>query len=94
MQLSWLSFFAASASAKLQCHCQPSDPCWPSTETWNQLNGSVSGNLVALRPLAAACHDPDYDEKACQAVRAQSRNSTFLADAPSKIPTAHDMNNV
>ncbi|KAE8378012.1 hypothetical protein BDV26DRAFT_292614 [Aspergillus bertholletiae] len=75
----------AIATAKLQCHCQPSEPCWPSLTAWNQLNTSVDGNLQALRPIAAVCHNPDYDENACRALQSQRSNSSHLSNQPGAL---------
>ncbi|KAH7393290.1 hypothetical protein BKA64DRAFT_625385 [Cadophora sp. MPI-SDFR-AT-0126] len=60
-------FFTSSSSAT--CLCMPGDPCWPSSSTWNQLNSTVSGRLVATFPLGSPCHDPLYNETACAALQ-------------------------
>ncbi len=51
------------------CRCIPRDDCWPSTEDWNHLNTTVGGNLIATIPLAQVCHDPYYDQTACDTLK-------------------------
>lgn len=64
---------AALATATLasdsQCRCLPGDDCWPSLSTWDSLNSTVSGRLVATVPIGSPCHAPTYDAKLCSAVR-------------------------
>lgn len=62
---------AASEPPGLQCRCLPGEPCWPSRSSWDALNASVAGRLVETVPLAHVCHDPDYDEQGCRALRAR-----------------------
>jgi len=52
------------------CRCLPGDDCWPSTSSWDALNTTVGGKLVATVPIGSVCHDPTYDEAACAALRA------------------------
>lgn len=68
--------FAAAAAALLgsalaadNCRCLPGDDCWPTASDWQQLNETVDGRLVATTPLAAPCHDPEYDDATCQSLR-------------------------
>ncbi|TDZ17658.1 FAD-linked oxidoreductase ZEB1 [Colletotrichum orbiculare MAFF 240422] len=51
------------------CRCLPGDACWPSTDSWNTLNTTVGGKLIATVPIGSVCHDPNYDEAACTALR-------------------------
>lgn len=51
--------------------CTASQKCWPSPFTWSAFNASINGHLVAPRPPAWPCHDPNYDEAACEVVKAQ-----------------------
>ncbi|KAL1914396.1 uncharacterized protein VTP21DRAFT_8914 [Calcarisporiella thermophila] len=48
-----------------KCRCLPSDECWPDATAWERFNASVGGRLVAPLPPAYRCHDPHYDELAC-----------------------------
>ncbi|KAL2863959.1 FAD-dependent oxidoreductase [Aspergillus lucknowensis] len=52
-------------------HCRflPGDRQWPRNSDWAQLNTTVSGRLIAGKPLAHVCHGPDYDAAACAEVR-------------------------
>ena len=55
--------------SRSQCRCLPGDACWPSSATWNKLNATVGGRLVATVPIGSPCHDPTYDEAACTALQ-------------------------
>ncbi|KAF8599094.1 FAD-binding domain-containing protein [Ceratobasidium sp. AG-I] len=50
--------------------CTASQQCWPSSATWSSFNSSINGRLVAPRPPAWPCHDPNYDEGACADAKA------------------------
>lgn len=63
------AFALGSQATSKQCHCFPNDACWPSPQAWDALNASIDGRLVRTIPLAHICHDPDYDEEACQELR-------------------------
>lgn len=62
---------AALADNSSSCKCIPGDACWPSADAWAQLNQTVDGKLIPNVPLAHVCHDPDYDEAACTALKAE-----------------------
>lgn len=50
-----------------RCRCFPGDSCWPSELSWQALNNSVHGRLVATIPLGAPCHDgPIYNADICK----------------------------
>lgn len=73
MKLSWI-ILAVSASATAtttatDCYCLPGDACWPAEPSWNALNTTVGGRLVATVPIGTPCHDPHYDATACAALR-------------------------
>ncbi|KAI1125426.1 hypothetical protein F5Y10DRAFT_9932 [Nemania abortiva] len=77
--LAWastLSSLAAGAAVSVtsqhppQCSVLPTDPGWPSSAAWNKLNATVGGRLIAINPMAHVCHPPDFDEAACDALRA------------------------
>ncbi|KAJ6151513.1 hypothetical protein N7470_007110 [Penicillium chermesinum] len=68
----WVLIVAAFASAAFgldNCHCLPSDPCWPSPSEWKSLNATVGGRLIATVPIGSPCHDPTYDAEACAVLR-------------------------
>ncbi|KAM3553744.1 hypothetical protein ARSEF4850_006774 [Beauveria asiatica] len=48
-----------------RCRYLPQDSHWPSFESWNRLNVSVQGRLLAGKPLAHVCHGSGYDAAAC-----------------------------
>lgn len=69
MKSAWaLSGLAATASAVTNtssCYVLPADSDWPSTSSWDTLNSTVGGRLIATVPVGSPCHDPTYDEAAC-----------------------------
>ncbi|KAL2759357.1 hypothetical protein ACRALDRAFT_1025952 [Sodiomyces alcalophilus JCM 7366] len=70
------------------CYCMPGDPCWPSQDTWQHLNSTVRGGLVATEPIGSPCHDPTYDEAACDALRAEWTNPlTHIPSSSSVMQT-------
>ncbi|KAG0247767.1 hypothetical protein BG011_000956 [Mortierella polycephala] len=52
-----------------RCRCLLSQPCWPSESSWQTLNQAIGGRLIATKPAAYNCHDPHYDDAACQEVQ-------------------------
>lgn len=60
-----LTSVAATANLSSSCYVLPSDTDWPSTSTWDSLNTTVNGHLVATVPIGSPCHDPNYDAAAC-----------------------------
>ena len=79
-----LTIFVATGVNALSflCRCEPSQPCWPSASDWAALNSSINGNLFAIRPIAAVCHDPTYDAAACAAVQANTHDSRYRSAQP------------
>lgn len=61
--------FVTKSFAKT-CHCLPTEDCWPSQSEWKALNSTVGGHLIKVEPIGAVCHDPTYDEAACEELRA------------------------
>jgi hypothetical protein len=61
---------AASIGADSGCYCLPEDDCWPSPAQWDALNTTVYGRLIATVPVGSVCHDPMYNEAACEALMA------------------------
>lgn len=51
------------------CHSLPGDASWPATSSWDSLNSTVGGKLIATVPIGSVCHDPTYNETACTALR-------------------------
>lgn len=65
------------------CRCLPTEPCWPSDAEWKSLNETVSGQLTRVSPLGAVCHDPSYDEDACnELLQGGAYNSSLRAEDP------------
>ncbi|CAE6451687.1 unnamed protein product [Rhizoctonia solani] len=61
-------------------HCTANQPCWPSVNVWASFNSSVNGKLVAPRPPGWVCHDPNYDEAACNIAKQNWNNSFWRAN--------------
>ncbi|OQE16278.1 hypothetical protein PENFLA_c028G01910 [Penicillium flavigenum] len=71
MKWTLASFVALAAPAiASDCHCLPSDSCWPAPSAWASLNSTVGGRLVATVPIGSPCHEPNYDAAACAALKA------------------------
>ncbi|CAE6461869.1 unnamed protein product [Rhizoctonia solani] len=66
-------------------HCTANRTCWPSPGTWSAFNSSVDGQLIAPRPPGWVCHDPNYDEAACNNVKASWNDSFWRADQPGSM---------
>ncbi|GAB1197827.1 hypothetical protein APSETT444_007130 [Aspergillus pseudonomiae] len=74
MKGSWMlaaatAALTSTAFADCDCHCLPGDSCWPSSSSWESLNTTVGGRLVATVPIGSPCHDPNYDAAACAALK-------------------------
>jgi FAD/FMN-containing dehydrogenase len=67
------------------CRCRPSDSCWPKDADWDRLNQTVHGNLLALKPIASVCHDPNYNLLKCQTVHASSNDSIYRSNQPGAL---------
>ncbi|KAI0194581.1 hypothetical protein F4808DRAFT_453069 [Astrocystis sublimbata] len=59
----------AYGSKNQSCRALPHDRTWPSPKEWATLNQTVGGRLIATVPLASVCHDPAYDEAACNILK-------------------------
>ncbi|KAI0848995.1 putative oxidoreductase [Daldinia vernicosa] len=70
---------------RLSCRCRPSESCWPSDEAWSQLNISINGNLVRLRPAGHVCHHPNFDRRACDELLHLTRDSGWRASRPDTL---------
>jgi len=60
---------------------RPSDPGWPSQESWKRLNDSVGGNLLPVDFPLAGCQR-DLDGTACKNLFANLANPYWLGDQP------------
>lgn len=68
---------SAQAADQPACRCLPGDECWPSTSSWNDLNSTVDGRLIATVPIGSPCHDPSYDAEACAALQERWMDSSL-----------------
>src|SRR5271169_1336167 len=66
---------------------RPSDPAWPSAESWEQLNREVDGQLIRVRTPLAACADA-ADSVACQVILKNLKNPYFIGDQPGLTQTS------
>lgn len=80
--------FSGNTSSTPQCRYLPSDPEYPSSEQWADLNSTVGGRLIATVPIGTPCHDPNYDEAACQAVRDGWTNPSLHDESSSSVMAA------
>ncbi|KAG0275169.1 hypothetical protein BGZ95_009122 [Linnemannia exigua] len=72
-----------------QCRCLPSQPCWPSFETWAAFNATVGGRLISTHPIQRECHDPFYNKTQCDQIRKQYSNLNWRMDQPGGIQYAN-----
>jgi hypothetical protein len=56
------------------CYALPGDSNWPAQDKWNKLNSTVNGRLVATVPIGSPCHDPTFDQAACDQLKANWLN--------------------
>ncbi|CAE6458193.1 unnamed protein product [Rhizoctonia solani] len=79
-QLAYFSSCAFSSGVLAAQRCTANLPCWPAPNVWSAFNSSVDGQLVAPRPPGWVCHDPNYDEAACNIAKANWSNSLWRAN--------------
>ncbi|KAJ1712669.1 isoamyl alcohol oxidase [Aspergillus flavus] len=73
----------AYASTEGSCKCTPGDSCWPTLDTWNALNASVSGKLIKNTPPAISCYPGPYqNDEECAYVYSQWSNETWQSLSP------------
>ncbi|PWW80057.1 FAD-binding domain-containing protein [Tuber magnatum] len=65
-----------------QCRCLPTDHCWPKPSEWVSFNASVSGSLIAVKPVASPCHDPTFDQAACDDAKTNYKSSVWRGSFP------------
>ncbi|KAL6705437.1 hypothetical protein ACN47E_006702 [Coniothyrium glycines] len=75
-----------------KCYLLPSDSDWPSQDVWNRLNTTVNGKLVATVPIGSPCHDPTYDEAACNSLKTQWTNPLTHTPSSHSIMQAYFAN--
>lgn len=68
-----------------KCRCLPGDACWPSDKVWDEFNDKVDGRLIKTIPIGSPCHDPNYDEAACKALKESWLLPQTHIDSPSSI---------
>ncbi|CAG7920491.1 unnamed protein product [Penicillium olsonii] len=83
--LSLIAGLAIAAPEAQHCRCRPHEECWPSHQEWSNLNDTIHGNLVAVRPVASVCHGSEFDESACKAVTDQWHDSRWRAAQPGAV---------
>ncbi|KAJ8085852.1 hypothetical protein PM082_004671 [Marasmius tenuissimus] len=83
-----LLLFAISAFAQTtppSCKSLPTDESWPSIGLWDTFNQSIDGRLIKTVPVAAVCHDPDFDEQRCKYIQERWHDYHFHEVIPSSI---------
>ncbi|KAI1263594.1 FAD binding domain protein [Xylariaceae sp. FL1019] len=60
-----------SSGKNKTCKFIPGDQGWPTTHDWDAFNATLGGKLLTPHQLGRVCHNPDYDEEACNYVRKQ-----------------------
>ncbi|KAI1400902.1 FAD-binding domain-containing protein [Hypoxylon fuscum] len=76
---------------KYGCKCYLGDECWPSIDSWAELNSTVGGNLVVDVPPGASCYNTfegplgtisTYDAAACADVTAMFSDELWSTEHP------------
>ncbi|KAI1083473.1 FAD-binding domain-containing protein [Whalleya microplaca] len=67
------------------CRYIPGDAGWPTSLTWQSLNHTVGGRLIATHPIAHVCHDPTYSETECANLRSQWDVPALMTTQPAEI---------
>lgn len=82
-----LTPFQAIAWAGGSCKAIPHTLSWPSIQSWQKLNTSTSGRLLAPPAPGAACHadQPTFDNATCNYITTAWPNSTFHANNPISV---------
>ncbi|KXH26413.1 hypothetical protein CSAL01_04394 [Colletotrichum salicis] len=90
--LSALNFAVGAIATNSSCKCAasdgvsqqaPNDACWPSTSDWQQFNTTLSGKLMATKPVAISCYPgPDYDATLCASVMVDWYKGEWMSSHP------------
>ncbi|KAK7440126.1 hypothetical protein CaCOL14_002045 [Colletotrichum acutatum] len=81
--LSALNFAFGAIATNSSCKCAPNDACWPSTSDWQQFNATLSGKLIATKPVAISCYPgPDYDATLCAKVMVDWYKGEWMSSHP------------
>lgn len=64
------------------CRCRPWEQCWPSEAIWKSFNASIDGNLARVKPVGYVCHEPTFDQAACEETILLASDSGWRASQP------------
>ncbi|KAJ3758342.1 hypothetical protein EV360DRAFT_94714 [Lentinula raphanica] len=84
--------FDLSIPSSSSCRTFPGDASWPTPDTWDALNASVDGRLIKTVPVGSPCHDPHYDQDACEDVKRNWHQTEMHISHPSSIMDAVFLN--
>ncbi|KAI0538969.1 hypothetical protein GGR58DRAFT_466133 [Xylaria digitata] len=74
------------------CRNIPGDPNWPSAYEWSCLNKTIGGRLIRTVPIGSVCHDPNYDEEACEALKATWAFTKTFEGSPTDVVVPYFQN--
>ncbi len=62
----------------------PGDVGYPTIDQWQDFNTTLKGKLIAAQPPYSQCYLPNFNEGACNTIRAQASigNGTFFQGDP------------
>ena len=66
---------------------RPSNPSWPTAESWEKLNQDVGGHLIRVQSPLAACADRS-DSTSCKEVIKKLQNPYYIGDQPATTQTS------
>ncbi|ORX52466.1 hypothetical protein DM01DRAFT_1391751 [Hesseltinella vesiculosa] len=62
----------APAPEPFQPSCQPTEPCWPTSQEWQTFNQSVSGRLIPVTHPGRSCYIKDFNTASCLEYQAEA----------------------
>jgi hypothetical protein len=74
----------ANSSAR---RVRPSDPTWPTAESWEKLKQQVGGHLIPVQSPLVACANGS-DSASCQEVLKNLQNPYYIGDQPGATQTS------
>ncbi|KAK9718598.1 hypothetical protein K7432_005371 [Basidiobolus ranarum] len=83
--LTLLTVLSSNAMVSRKCRCLPNNGCWPDDQAWANFNSSLSGRLLMTKPPLYFCHEPHFDEAACNIVRLGYFDGVWRSDQPTAL---------
>ena len=77
-------FLEDASAANPTCKAIPGQAGWPSATTWQNLNSTVGGRLLAVPPPGGACHagEPNFNLAVCTQLQTEWYTYAYHAQNP------------